>query len=126
MKFLTFTYWTTSGSLVPVAQKGLLALLGIFIIALIILKFVKMNHKRSLYHKLITKIEAFFWGNLIIGTFLWFFTYQGLRILSARLWFLIWFIIILIWIYFIIKVMKQIPELREKLEKEKEFKKYIP
>jgi hypothetical protein len=64
--------------------------------------------------------------NLIIGIFFLFFTFELIPLLSARFWFLLWGIGILIWLSFIGRAVTKIPKLREEMAKEEVYKKYIP
>ena len=63
---------------------------------------------------------------VIIGLFLTFFNYEMVPFLSARFWFLLWGIGILVWLFFIYKMIIKIPQKKALLEKEREFKKYVP
>jgi uncharacterized membrane protein SirB2 len=104
---------------------------NIFIAWLLILLLIAVL---SIYFKKKKKIYKSFWKNLynlsatnlIIGLFLFFFNYQQAPFLSARFWLIIWGLIIIIWLFFIIKNLKKIPKKRKEIEAEKEFNKYLP
>ena len=69
---------------------------------------------------------TFFLTNAGLGLLLIFFNYEMVPFLSARFWLLLWAVSMLVWIFFIYRIVIKIPEKRERLEKEKEFKRYIP
>jgi len=125
-QFLTLKFWFNmrAGTLYPLVQKGLL----VFLVMLFLLIFVSLflKKRKSSYRRIWSKMQSFSTSNLIIGFILLFFTYEGLPFLSMRFWFLLWFLGMLVWLYFIYKETKKIPEIREKRKQEEEFKKYIP
>lgn len=116
---------TRPGSLQPEFQKMLLALLFIFLVLSFVFNIIK-NKKRSLYYKIWQRLAFFSVTNLIIGLILLFFTYELIPFLSMRLWFLLWGTGMLVWAGFVLKAYLKIPEIKEKIAKEKEYKKYIP
>lgn len=119
--------WTNirPGSLQPEFQKILIVVVACLLVFSIVFSLLK-NKKRSLYNKIWQRLASFCVSNFIIGVLLLFFTYELVPFLSMRFWFLLWGIGMIVWLFFILKIYFKIPELKEKLEKEKEFKKYIP
>lgn len=119
--------WTNirPGSLQPGFQTSLVIFVFIMLVLTVIFNLLK-NKKRTLYNKIWQKLATFSVTNFIIGVLLLFFTYELIPFLSMRFWFLLWGLGILIWIYYIIKAFIKIPEIKEKIAKEEEFKKYIP
>lgn len=79
-----------------------------------------------MYSSFWSGLYTFFLTNTIIGLLLTFFNYEMVPFLSARFWFLLWVISMLVWLYFIYRVAAKIPAKRAQMEKEKEFRKYIP
>jgi len=80
-----------------------------------------------LINKIITKFKKYKIAlSAIISLILLFFNHERISFFSARFWFLVWGIEMIIWLVFIIKKLKEIPKLREQLVKEKEYNKYIP
>ena len=124
----SFKFWFNlrPGSLSPAVLKYFF----IFIIILIILCFVfwllKSRDKKSLYNKIWQKLYSFSFTNLIIGLFFLFFVYELIPFLSARFWFIIWGLSMIVWLSFISQILTKIPKHKKEREKEKEFKKYIP
>ena len=103
--------------------------LGVFLGGLAVFAFISYllkTRKRGLYFKVWRSLQTFCLSHLFIGLMLLFFAYESLPFLSMRLWFLLWGIGMLAWLGFILKVVMIIPKEKEKMSKEKEFKKYIP
>jgi len=122
----TLKYWfgINAGSLEPVAQKVFVVFLVLLLALAIYSKYRK--REKGTYLRIWTKMASFGTTNLIIGIFLLFFTYEAVAFLSARFWFLLWLASMIIWLNFVYKDYKKIPELLDKRKKEEEFKKYIP
>lgn len=72
------------------------------------------------------KILNFCITNTIIGLFWLFFNSESIPFFSSRFWYPIWAIIILVWIFYIYKSYKKIPEKKENAAKNENFKKYLP
>ena len=122
---LGFWFNSRPGNLTAISTTILVVFIGLlFVLSFVIYLFRKQ--KRSLYYKVWRRLNSFCIANTIIGIFLLFFAYELIPILSSRLWFLIWAVEMLIWMVFIYKDFKKIPEIQEKIKKEQEFKKYIP
>ncbi len=63
----------------------------------------------------------------IIGLVYLFFAWQGVVLLAARFWLLIWLVTTLIWLGFIMKYLfLETPKLRREIEEKRKFAKYIP
>ena len=112
-------------ALLPVFEKGLIAFIVILAILFGIFKFLK-KIKKGAYTKIYEALASLFFTNTLIGIFLYFFAYEMVPLLSARFWFLIWGIEMAVWMFFIIRKLIEIPKIKEQIQKEKEFKKYIP
>lgn len=125
---LSIKYWfkMNPGELLPIYEKALILFLVISIVSLPVLAIIKKSGKYSLYNKIWKSLQSFSINNIIFGGLLLFFTNEMVPLLSSRFWFLIWGIEMLVWIYFVIKKLREIPAKKNQLEKEKEYKKYIP
>ena len=126
--FLTWNFWF---SLRPgVFASGSLRMMLGFICLLIILTIaagvVKRRWAKSLYANFWSGLFTFFWTNAMIGLLLTFFNYEMVPFLSARFWLLLWAAGMVVWLAFIIGLVVKIPQRKVLLEKEKEFKKYVP
>lgn len=125
---LSIKYWfkMNPGELFPIYEKALILFLVILIVLFLVLSFIKKSGKYSLYNKIWKSLRSFSVVNIIFAGLLLFFTNEMIPFLSSRFWFLIMGIEMLAWLYFVQKKFKEIPIKKQQLEKEKEFKKYIP
>jgi len=114
------------GALQPVFQYALMTLVVIFFISVFVSWFYYKKYKKTLYAKIWLSIYNFCLTGTIIGAFILFFTFEAVPFLSARFWFLIWFLTHAIWAWFIYKKLKKLPEIKEEIKSRKEYKKYIP
>jgi len=126
--FLTWNFWFSSrpGAFAGLSLKIVLGFIFLLIILSIASGIIKKRWSKSLYSSFWSGLYTFFLTNAIIGLALTFFNYEMVPFLSSRFWFLLWAIGTLVWLFFIYRIIVKIPEKRERLEKEKEFNKYIP
>ena len=124
---LTIHFWfnMAPGSLIQGTFIFIIVFLISLFIAAVVFKILK-NRKRNLYNKIWNKLHFFSLSNLIIGLILLFFSYEMLPFLSMRFWFLLWAIGMIVWLVFIFKVLNEIPKVKAKMDKEDEYKKYLP
>jgi hypothetical protein len=106
-------------------QKYFIAFVILLLMLTILFSVLKAKNK-SLYNKIWRKLNTFFLTNFIIGLLFLFFAYEMIPFLSSRFWLILWFLCDTVWLFFIIKVLMDIPKIREAIAKEREFKKYIP
>ncbi|MFH1662297.1 MAG: hypothetical protein ABIA02_04335 [Candidatus Falkowbacteria bacterium] len=123
---LDFWFNVRPGSLAPIYQRSFIIFIVILIIAFIALNFIKSRNKDNLYNCFWSSLSNFCLANIIIGLFLLFFTYELVPLLSSRFWFLLWGFGMIVWLIFIFRKLKSIPEKRKKIENQREYKKYIP
>ena len=123
---LTLNYWfdLRPETLIPYAQKAFIGLIALFIILAIFVIIIKK--RGGIYRGFLKRLYSFFWSNAIIGLVLFFFNYEMVPFFSARFWLGLWLIMMAIWIFFILKKLKTIPQQKRQLEQEKKLKKYIP
>ena len=88
--------------------------------------FIFNQAQKSIYNRILRKLSNFCLGNVVIGLIILFFSYEMVPLLSSRFWFLIWGIEMAVWLFFIFRITREIPKKKEEMEKDKEFKKYIP
>ncbi len=126
--FLTLNFWFNLRPNVFLASsfKIILGFILFFIVLAIISAIGKKRWAKGLYAVLWNNLYYFFLTNAIIGLVLTFFSYETVPFLSARFWFLLWVLSMAVWLVFIYRLMAKIPKKKAQLEKEKEFKKYIP
>lgn len=123
---LTLKFWFNlrPTQLMPFAKYALIALIAILILLAIITAIKKT--KGSIYKKTLRRLYNFGSVNAIIGLLLLFFDYEQAPFFSSRFWLGLWFIGMVIWIAYILKGLKSIPLRKEELEKQAQFKKYLP
>lgn len=123
---LTLNYWFNlrPEALTPMANRLFIT----FIILLVVLAFasIRAKKKNKLYRGFLQKLYNFSFTNIIIGLIFMFFNYESLPFFSARFWLGLWAIGMIVWLVFILKGLKSIPQKKEELDKEKEFNKYLP
>jgi hypothetical protein len=122
---LNFWFNLKPGPLLPIYQQIFITIIIILAISFFILLIIKAK-KVNLYNKFLEKLHSFSLINCFIGLILLFFNYELIPFLSSRFWFLLWGLGIIIWLFFIFKILKEIPERKKKILSEKEYKKYIP
>lgn len=123
---LTLHYWFNLRP-EPLASLGIKALIGLIILSLaasVLLFFVKQ--KKTLFRSFWIKLYNLFVTNIIICLFLLFFNFENAIFFSARFWFLLWFIIVIIWLINIFKSFRKIPSQKKQIKQEQEYRKYLP
>jgi len=126
--FLTLNFWFSlrPGAFIGSSLKIVLGFILLLIILAVIAGIGKKRWAKSLYAGLWSGLYNFFLTNAIVGLILTFFNYEMVPFLSARFWFLLWAIVLIAWLVFIYRAVAKIPQKKARLEKEREFKKYIP
>lgn len=108
--------------------KILITLFSLCIIAGIAATYFIRVKKLDAYHIYgLRKIRIIFLTMGILGFLYALFAHEGALILSARIWFILWLIIAILWctqllLYFV----KDVPRLLEERKKKKIFEKYLP
>ena len=125
---LSLSFWLNirPDSLPLRIQQIFTILVVVVIILTVATGLIKVRNKKNLYSRFWQGLYAFFLTNAIVGIFLLFFTYEHIPFLSARFWFILWGVEIVVWLFFITKTLLVVPGRKKEIEKEKEFKKYIP
>lgn len=123
---LTLSYWFNlrPDQLTPLAQKLFIAFFVILIILTIITAILKK--KGSLYRGFLKRLYNFGLSNSLIALLFLFFNYEIIPFFSARFWLGLWVIMMLIWLYAILKSLTKIGLQKKQLAKERELKKYLP
>jgi tryptophan-rich sensory protein len=123
---LSFWFNSRPGELLPFMQKFFIVFSVLLLVMAVSALVMKKQNPKSVFRKTRNRLINFGFTNGIIGLVLLFFTHEMIPLLSARLWYLIWIICMIVWLYFIIKELREIPKLREQLAMEKKLKQYIP
>ncbi|MDD2354187.1 MAG: hypothetical protein PHH52_00290 [Patescibacteria group bacterium] len=122
----TFKYWfsVNPGALLNLGFNLLLALT----IVLLILGLVTivLKRRKGIYRGVFNSLYDFSVANFILGLIFLFFHYENIPFFTARFWLALWAIGIVLWLYFIFKKIKKIPEKKKEIEAEKEKNKYLP
>lgn len=122
----TFKYWfsVNPGALLNLGFNLLLALT----IVLLILGLVTivLKRRKGIYRGVFNSLYDFSVANFILGLIFLFFHYENIPFFTARFWLAFWAIGIVLWLYFIFKKIKKIPEKKKEIEAEKEKNKYLP
>lgn len=85
-----------------------------------------LKRRKDFYRRLYGKLFNFFLSNALIGAILLFFCQEQIPLLSSRFWYLLWVLGLAVWLGFIIKYAKTLPEKKKQSLREQEFKKYLP
>jgi len=111
----------------PLGQSGKIFFITLSLLLLLgaIISLV-YRRKTSLFKRTLSRLYSFFAGNLIVALIFFFFRYEVVPFLSARFWLGIWFIIMVIWLYFIMKSTKGLSQKKKEFKLKKEKEKYIP
>lgn len=122
----TWKYWLTvnPGQMTQLGLMVLAVIVAVFLIASVILFFLKK--KSSLYRGIFKQLYNLTVSNFVIGLFVLFFNYENIPFFAARFWIILWLISVLVWLYFILRKLKEIPLKKKALEIEREKKKYLP
>ena len=123
---LSFWFKLRPGVLSTNVFYGIIVFLAILLAGILVFNALKKSKTAGLYRKIWIKLGNFCLGNLVIGLFLLFFAFEQLPFLAMRIWLLLWFIGMVVWMLFIIKVMSKIPDIKKEHEEKKEYEKYIP
>jgi len=123
---LTWKFWSTPNppAMLPSTEHLFIALLVILILVGVI--FSVLKNKAKAFKKLFTEIYYFSFTNAFLGLLILFFTTERIRFFSARFWFILWGIVMLIWGIYICRKGIKMPREKRLREEAKKFNKYIP
>lgn len=122
---LNFWFNLRPDILMPIYQKIFIGFV-IFLAICSLVSWLISSKKRNLYTFFWRKIYSFSLINFFVGLILLFFSHELIPFLSARFWFLLWGLSMAVWLVFIFKTLAVIPKKKKQIEKEREYKKYIP
>jgi hypothetical protein len=105
----------------------LAVLFGLFIVLGIISKIRAAKIKDGLKIKGWRRLKNLFLTMGITGLVYLFFAWQGIALLAARFWLIIWLLVTLIWLGFIGRYLFwEVPKLRRNIEQKRKFEEYLP
>lgn len=125
-KFLSIAYWfkVNPEPLTPLAWQILLVLCGLLLIMTAATAFLKVRPVS--YRGRLKKLYGFFLTNTALGLLLMFFNYEAAPFLSARFWLAGWGLLMIIWLFFVIRQLRRLPKINPNANPEEEIKKYLP
>jgi hypothetical protein len=108
--------------------KAMLIFFAILIVIGIGLKIYKETQKLEKFQtKLLERYFSLFTTMGIIGIVIVWLRFERVNLLAARFWLLVWAVIVLAWIYPILKYQFKIaPVAQKRAEEKKLFQKYLP
>lgn len=123
---LTWQYWflVNPAPLVSLGMIILASLVALTVLAAIV--FFLLKRKSSLYRGIFKRLYNFSIANFLIGLIVLFFNYENIPFFSARFWIGLWVIGMIIWLYFILIKIKDIPAKKQAIAAELEKRKYLP
>ena len=98
----------------------------LFLIVLAFFSYLIKKRARGPWQKIWQMLNSFAISNIIVGIFLIFFGYERLPFLAMRIWILVWALTMVFWLVLVIRKVIKIRSAQEKIDQEKEYKKYIP
>lgn len=126
---LTLSFWfkLAPDPLLPVFQWFFLIFFGFLILAGIVVSQIYKKKKENFILRFSAKyLKNWFLASGLTGFLLFFFSYERAVFLSARFWYVIWFLSFGAWLFFVIKKIKKLPQRAADLKKKAEFDKYLP
>lgn len=126
-KILTLSFWLDArpGAFDYLEFRLYMAVVLILLIAALGSGILK-KRKKGLYVRIFTKIQTFGWVNFFVALLYLLFRQELIPYLSTPVLMILWLIGDLVWLFFIGKESKRIPQIIQQREKEQEYKKYIP
>ncbi len=97
---LKFWFDLRPGSLLPGSQRIFVGVLFVLVVCFLAFWFLKTK-KKGLYIPFFNKLHLFSAVNAFVGLIIWFLNYELIPFLSARFWFLLWGISMIVWLIFI-------------------------
>ena len=125
-RFISWRYWL---NLRPEPlSTSTFKIFGAFIAILLILSIVSyfLKTRQGAKNGLWLKIFNFSFTNALLGISLIFCNYEIIPFFTARFFLAFWLIGMIIWLVFLLKEFKKIPNKLQEAKKEEEFKKYLP
>lgn len=129
-KILSWNFWFNlrPGRLIAFYQYGLLTVTGLLFIVATISYIKKQNRKRKSNTNLPFWRRLYYFGltNACLGVMFIFLNYEMIPFFSSRFWYPIWAAVMIVWLYFTLKLLKTVPARIKEKEREKNYKKYLP
>jgi len=123
------SYWFTHQHPVPDAWLyGLTAFFGgILIVALVTTILANLKKFKKPYRNFFFKLATWGWTMGVLGFILLFFSIERIWLISARVFYLFWFVLAVYWLYFPLRyLIKDVPRLLAAVQERQEKEKYLP
>lgn len=123
---ITWKYWFSlqPEPFLPLAWNILNGTIVLFIVSAVIFAILKM--RPGIWRGLYKRLYAFSLTGFIIGLLMLFFNYEQVPFFMARFWLIIWLVIMVVWLFFILRDLRSIPQKKKELTDQQELKKYLP
>ncbi len=126
---LTLSFWfkLTGDPLLPVLYYGFIVFFGLLVLASLVCAVIYNKEKGNYVLRFGAKyLKNWFLSSGLTGFLFLFFNYERAIFLSSRFWYLVWFLAYGLWLFFILKKIKKLPEKETSLRKQAQFDKYLP
>jgi len=126
---LTFSFWfsITPPPLLPIFYWVFFILFSVLFLIGIVCRWIYKKEKNNFVLRFSAKyLKKWFILSGALGFLLLMFSYERAVFLSARFWFLIWGVGFGVWLGFIIKKIKTLPDRKDELKRHAEYNKYLP
>ncbi|MFC1612257.1 hypothetical protein ACFL29_00180 [Patescibacteria group bacterium] len=126
---LTLQFWfdLTPPPLLPVFYWFFLIVFLVFIVTAMVCGRIYNKEKDKFILRFSAKyLKSWFLSSGLVGLVLLAFNYERATLLAARFWFLLWLIGFGVWLYFIIRKIRRLPQREVELKKQAQFDKYLP
>ena len=129
-KILSWNFWFNlrPGHLMPVYHYILIGFTVLLFVLSSMFYIKKQNpkKKKNVNLPLWRHLYYFSLTNGILGLLFIFFNYQMVPFFSSRFWYPLWMLVMLVWLYFISRLLKTVPERIREKEKVEQYTKYLP
>lgn len=126
---LTLNFWfkLAPDPLLPVFYYGFLVFFGLLVVASVVCGVIYNKEKsRYVLRHSAKYLKNWFLAAGLTGFLFLFFGYERAIFLSSRFWYLVWILCFGLWLFFILKKIKKLPEKSANLRKQAQFEKYLP
>ena len=111
---LNFWFRIRPGLLNPSIFQAIIIFILILAVFSLVTYFIK-RQKRGLFAKTWERLNTFSFSNLVIVSLLAFFSYEMVPLLSARFWWPLVLVEMMVWLYFIAKSLMKLPEMKKQI-----------
>lgn len=125
---LTLDYWFKlyPETLSTTGVYFFMLILAILLIIAIFFKLLIARSKERLHRRLYRRVLSFSMVNMIVFLVLFFLMFEAIPFLGSRFWLPFWLLADVYWLFIIFRHLKKIPGEKNKINKEREYQKYIP